>query len=80
MTFIGQRVGMKGVRRECIRRRWWIFNAPTSELKEGTEGRGAQMAEGRGVDEVYIFEEEGRGNDSMEGRRVGDAMARLRAL
>jgi hypothetical protein len=38
------------------------------------------MVEGRGVDEVYIFEEEGRGNDSMEGRRVGDAMVWLRAL
>jgi hypothetical protein len=28
------------------------------------------MVEGRGVDGAYIFEEEGKGNDLMEGRRT----------
>jgi hypothetical protein len=37
----------------------------------------AERTEGRGFDGARVSEEEGRGHDSMEGRRVGDVVARL---
>jgi hypothetical protein len=41
---------------------------------------GAETAEGRGSDRACISEEEGRGRGSVEGRFVGDTVARLRPL
>jgi hypothetical protein len=38
---------------------------------------GAERMEGRGFDGARVLEKEGRGHDSMEGRRVGDVVARL---
>jgi hypothetical protein len=40
----------------------------------------AEIAKGRGGDEVCVLEKEGRGRDSMEGRQVGNAVARLQPL
>jgi hypothetical protein len=44
------------------------------------EEQGAETVEGSGGDETCVSKEEGRGRDSMEGKRVGDAVAQLRPL
>jgi hypothetical protein len=47
----------------------------------GVEGElGAETTHGMGGDGSCISEEEGSGHDSVEGRRVGDAVAWLRPL